>query len=81
MNRTALRLMYVLSRTVKPKVEGFEGVAGDAETFPLKLLHGVVVVVTGAAVVVVLAALAAIIAADAPGGSVPGMPAPVRYTP
>jgi hypothetical protein len=73
--------MYVLSRTVKPKVEFVEGVAGDAETFPLKLLQGVVVVVTGAAVVVVLAALAAIIAADAPGGSVPGIPAPVRYTP
>jgi Na+/phosphate symporter len=51
---------------------------------PLKLLHGVVVVVVvvvGATVVVVLAAFALAIADCAPGGSVPGIPAPVRYTP
>ena len=51
---------------------------------PLKLLHGVVVVVVvvvGATVVVVFAAFAAAMADCAPGGSVPGIPAPVRYTP
>ena len=48
---------------------------------PLKLLHGVVVVVVvvvGATVVVVFAAFALAIADCAPGGSVPGIPAPVR---
>ena len=55
----------------------FEGVAEP----PLNLLHGVVVVVVvvvGAIVVVVFAAFALAIADCAPGGSVPGIPAPVR---
>ena len=92
-----LRLMTVESRTVSSSEDELVGVvvvAPGVETVgvvfagalkpPLKLLHGVVVVVVvvvGATVVVVFAAFAAAMADCAPGGSVPGIPTPVRYTP
>ena len=92
-----LRLMTVESRTVSSSDDELIGVVvvvAGVETVgvvlvgdlvpPLKLLHGVVVVVVvvvGAIVVVVFAAFALVIADCAPGGSVPGIPAPVRYTP
>ena len=90
-----LRLMTVESRTASSSDDELVGVVvAGVETvgvvfvgvleLPLKLLHGVVVVVVvvvGATVVVVFAAFALAIADCAPGGSVPGIPAPVRYTP